>query len=90
MNACEKDGIHREEILDQAGAQLSSSSSEAPLAGGELNIPGATLDEIEKIAILKTYEYCEGSSSKTAELLGVNQRKIQYKLKHYRNASSSA
>ena len=79
-----------QEILDQAGAQLSSSSSEAPLAGGELNIPGATLDEIEKIAILKTYEYCEGSSSKTAELLGVSQRKIQYKLKHYRNASSSA
>ena len=53
-------------------------------AGGELRIPGATLAEIERVAILRTFAACGGSSHKTAAILNVSVRKIQYRLKEYR------
>ncbi len=46
-------------------------------------IPGASLYEIEKQAILKTLEFVGGSTSKAAEILGISSRKIQYRLKEY-------
>jgi two-component system response regulator HydG len=46
-------------------------------------IPGATLTEIERYAILKTLEAYTGSTSKAAEVLGISVRKIQYKLQEY-------
>ena len=46
-------------------------------------IPGATIADLEKYAILKTLEACGGSTSKAAMLLGVSTRKIQYKLHEY-------
>ena len=53
-------------------------------AGGDLRIPGATLAEIERVAILRTFAACGGSSHKTAAVLNVSVRKIQYRLKEYR------
>jgi two-component system, NtrC family, response regulator HydG len=47
-------------------------------------IPGATLLEIEREAILRTLEEVEGSTVRAAEVLGVSVRKIQYRLKEYR------
>jgi two-component system NtrC family response regulator/two-component system response regulator HydG len=46
-------------------------------------IPGATMDEIEREAILRTLEIVDGSTSRAAELLGISVRKIQYRLKEY-------
>jgi len=46
-------------------------------------IPGATLYEIERQAILKTLEMVDGSTSRAAEVLGISVRKIQYRLKEY-------
>ena len=46
-------------------------------------IPGSTIQELERYAILKTLEACGGSTSKAAMLLGVSPRKIQYKLHEY-------
>jgi DNA-binding NtrC family response regulator len=46
-------------------------------------IPGATMDEIERYAILKTMEAVAGSTSRAAEMLGISVRKIQYKLQEY-------
>ena len=46
-------------------------------------IPGATLDELERYAILKTLEHTGGSTSQAAEILGISPRKIQYKLHEY-------
>jgi len=46
-------------------------------------IPGSTIAELEKYAILKTLEQCGGSTSKAALLLGISTRKIQYKLHEY-------
>jgi two-component system NtrC family response regulator/two-component system response regulator HydG len=46
-------------------------------------IPGATLAEIEREAILRTLEMMGGSTSRAAEMLGISVRKIQYRLKEY-------
>jgi DNA-binding NtrC family response regulator len=49
-------------------------------------IPGSTMDELERYAILKTMESVGGSTGKAAELLGISVRKIQYKLQEYNSA----
>ena len=46
-------------------------------------IPGSTIAELERYAILRTLEACGGSTSKAATVLGVSPRKIQYKLHEY-------
>jgi DNA-binding NtrC family response regulator len=46
-------------------------------------IPGSSIADLEKYAILKTLEACGGSTSKAAMILGVSTRKIQYKLHEY-------
>jgi DNA-binding NtrC family response regulator len=51
-------------------------------------IPGSSIDEIERFAILKTLELCGGSTSKAAAVLGISSRKIQYKLHEYDAAPS--
>jgi DNA-binding NtrC family response regulator len=52
-------------------------------------IPGATLREIERYAILRTLEHVGGSTSKAAKILGISPRKIQYRLNEYRGAPKS-
>jgi DNA-binding NtrC family response regulator len=51
--------------------------------GGPPPIPGTTIADLERYAILKTLESCGGSTSKAATVLGVSPRKIQYKLHEY-------
>jgi DNA-binding NtrC family response regulator len=51
--------------------------------GGLPPIPGTTIADLERYAILKTLEACGGSTSKAATVLGVSPRKIQYKLHEY-------
>ncbi|HEX8796777.1 MAG TPA: sigma-54 dependent transcriptional regulator [Polyangiaceae bacterium] len=51
--------------------------------GGPPPIPGTTIADLERYAILKTLEACGGSTSKAATVLGVSPRKIQYKLHEY-------
>jgi DNA-binding NtrC family response regulator len=46
-------------------------------------VPGSTIADLERYAILKTLEACGGSTSKAATVLGVSPRKIQYKLHEY-------
>ena len=57
---------------------------------GRSQIPGATMDEIERYAITKTLEATGGSTSRAAEILGISVRKIQYKLHEYEGAPKSA
>jgi two-component system NtrC family response regulator/two-component system response regulator HydG len=54
-----------------------------------VSIPGASMYEIERHAILKTLEATRGSTSKAAEVLGISVRSIQYKLQEYRPAAKS-
>jgi len=46
-------------------------------------IPGATLAELERFAILRTLEHVSGSTTRAAEVLGISVRKVQYKLQEY-------
>jgi DNA-binding NtrC family response regulator len=46
-------------------------------------VPGTTIADLERWAILKTLEACRGSTSRAAAILGISSRKIQYKLREY-------
>ena len=50
---------------------------------GPVGVPGATLAEIERWAILATLEATGGSTAKAAELLDISVRTIQYRLHEY-------
>jgi two-component system response regulator HydG len=52
-------------------------------------VPGTSMAELEKFAILKTLEHVRGSTSKAAEILGISPRKIQYRLAEYRETDPS-
>jgi len=47
------------------------------------DVPGSTLDEVIRHAILKTLEHTGGSTSRAAKILGIAPRTIQYKLQEY-------
>lgn len=49
----------------------------------EVCIPGSTLADLERYALLKTYEATGGNTTETARLLGISLRKVQYRLKEY-------
>jgi two-component system NtrC family response regulator len=73
------------------GAELRPEDLPAVVLGGRAEegngsglIPGATLFEIEREAILRTLDQAGGSTARAAEVLGVSVRKIQYRLKEYR------
>jgi two-component system, NtrC family, response regulator len=63
---------------DSTDGNASNGRSAAPA------IPGATFREIERYAILKTYETCGCSPSRTAEILGLSLRTVHYRLREYR------
>jgi len=58
-------------------------SSAAPI------IPGSTMDEIERYAILETLKAAGGSTSKAAAMLGISTRTVQYRLHQYQQAPRS-
>ena len=64
-------------------SHLPSSVVPAEDRGAAPPIPGTTIADLERYAILKTLEACGGSTSKAATVLGVSPRKIQYKLHEY-------
>jgi DNA-binding NtrC family response regulator len=52
------------------------------------HVPGATLAELERYAILKTLEHTGGATSRAAEILGISARTIQYRLREYAEAQA--
>jgi len=52
-------------------------------------IPGSTMTEIERYAILETLKSTGGSTSKAADILGISVRTIQYRLHQYNEAPRS-
>jgi DNA-binding NtrC family response regulator len=81
-------------VVMASGAQVEASHLPAaivpaPVASAIPPIPGSTLEELERYAILKTLEATGGSTSKAAHVLGISVRKIQYKLHAYHDAPKS-
>ena len=58
-------------------------------ANGMPPVPGSTLAELERYAILETLKLTGGSTSKAAEMLGISVRTIQYRLHDYNAAPRS-
>ena len=68
--------------LRKAGPSAAADSSSGAASLG-VRIPGSTLADLEREAILRTLESVGGSTSRAASILDVSARKIQYKLKEY-------
>ncbi len=52
-------------------------------------VPGSTIADLERHAILETLKAVSGSTSKAARILGISPRKIQYKLHEYGRAGGT-
>lgn len=73
--------VHRDLL---ARLRVLSADAAFPQRGDpEIRVPGMTLQEMERIAILRTYAL-HRSTKATADALGVSIRTIQYRLKEYR------
>jgi DNA-binding NtrC family response regulator len=80
---CEGDVIERGDLPTSAHGDMKNGSVMAL-------IPGITMSELERIAILRTLEAVDCSTARAAEILGISQRKIQYRVKEwgYQSATS--
>jgi len=80
-----------ENVIERAvvlcdGAKLTNKHLPAGVGAatrGGVHMPGSTLAEIERHAILTTLEACGGRTSQAAQMLDISVRKIQYKLQEY-------
>jgi two-component system, NtrC family, response regulator HydG len=71
---CEGETIEEEHL-----PQLSAT----PLGLEGISVPGATMAELERYAILKTLDANSGSTVRAAEMLDISVRTIQYRLHEY-------
>jgi two-component system response regulator HydG len=55
----------------------------APDVQGGVRVPGSTMAEIERHAILATLDAVDGSTARAAEILDLSVRTIQYRLHTY-------
>jgi DNA-binding NtrC family response regulator len=74
---CRTDEIQEGDLAPSVVAGAAASRDGLPA------VPGATLAELERFAILRTLEHTGGSTSRAAEMLGISPRKIQYRLREY-------
>jgi DNA-binding NtrC family response regulator len=73
---CEDKMIQRDDLPTSAHGDLQNGSMMAL-------IPGITMSELERVAILRTLDAVDGSTARAAEILGISQRKIQYRVKEW-------
>ncbi|MES1204712.1 MAG: sigma-54 dependent transcriptional regulator [Pseudomonadota bacterium] len=93
-NVRELENVVERAVVMAQGGQITATELPPHLVASKvragLQIPGATMDEIERYAITKTLEATGGATGKAAEILNVSVRKIQYKLHEYEGAPKSA
>jgi DNA-binding NtrC family response regulator len=73
---CEGDVIEREDMPTSAHGDMQNGPVMAL-------IPGITMSELERIALLRTLDAVDGSTARAAEILGISQRKVQYRVKEW-------
>ncbi len=83
QNAIEQAFVMTESATIEAEDLPIAVPADGPLDALRLMIPGATLAEIERYAILKTLDAVSGSTAKAAAILGTSRRTIQYRLKEW-------
>ncbi len=80
-NAVERAVVFTDAALVEAEA-LPFDAAPASIEGGP-RLPGATMAELEKYAILATLDAVGGSTSRAADMLDISARTIQYRLHEY-------
>jgi two-component system NtrC family response regulator len=76
--------LARERVLDISLFPSLPKTAAPPRRESGPLVPGASLEEIERDAILKTLEAVGGSTARAAAILKISPRTIQYKVKQYR------
>jgi len=79
--------LQRPEAAPTAASEVLRSDGAPEPRSDQPSIPGATFRELERYAILRTYEACGHSPSRTAQILGLSLRTVHYRLREYRGAS---
>jgi len=89
-NVRELENVIERAVVVCRGRDISIEDLPAAVAGaaatareGMPPVPGSTVAELERYAILKTLEYTGGSTSRAADMLGISPRKIQYRMREY-------
>jgi two-component system response regulator HydG len=85
-NVRELENVIERAVVLCEGERLSAKNLPTGLGApprGAPRIPGSTLNEIERYAILTTLEACGGRTSQAAQMLDISVRKIQYKMHEY-------
>jgi DNA-binding NtrC family response regulator len=67
-------------------AELPPNLTVSAASGAEVVIPGSTMADIERHAVLKTLEATRGSTTKAAAILGMSVRAVQYRMQRYASA----
>ena len=68
---------------DLIGSAALPFDSVSAMTEGAPRVPGATMAEFERYAILTTLDAVDGSTSRAAEMLDISPRTIQYRLHEY-------
>ena len=87
-----ENAIERAVVLTE-GARIDADDlpfDATPAVHGTVRIPGATMAEIERFAILSTLEATNGSTTRAAEILDISVRTIQYRMHEYGLATRTA
>lgn len=77
--------IDRELARDDAQREVETLRSQ--MQWDEVRIPGSSLEDIEKVAILRSLQACGGSTGRAARMLGISVRKIQYRLREWKESA---
>jgi DNA-binding NtrC family response regulator len=81
-----ENAIERAVVLcpgDQLGPEHLPAVPDDAVRDLELLVPGISMAELERMAILQTLDAVGGSTAKAAEILEISRRKIQYRLKEW-------
>ena len=93
-NVRELENVVERGVVLAAGTEITAAELPPNLAPVKdrraIQIPGASMEDIERYAIIKTLESTGGATGAAAEILNISVRKIQYKLHEYQSAPKSA
>lgn len=77
--------VNRELARADQGQEVRDLRSQ--LEWDDVQIPGSSLEDIEKVAILRSLQASGGSTGRAARMLGISVRKIQYRLREWRQTA---
>jgi DNA-binding NtrC family response regulator len=90
-NVRELENVIERAVVLASGPRITSADLPANLTAlstrdGQVLIPGSTMAEIERHAILTTLESTKGSTTRAASILGMSVRAVQYRMQKYGSA----